>query len=196
MKNAKIHCVIVLVAVLVLTGCIGGPETITSTFNEGTEGWTVTGDAQSGEVEPNHVPEGGNPGGYLEADDDTAGGVWYWNASSEYLGDKSDYSGGSLSFDLKQSSTSSQFDSPDVIIERNETRLGYDFGNSSAHPRTNWTSYEIDLTREDWTNLETDEPATQEEFSTVLSELEALSIRGEYVTGSDTGGIDNVELSG
>ena len=36
--------VVSLVAFVALTGCIGGPETITSIFDEGTEGWTVVGD--------------------------------------------------------------------------------------------------------------------------------------------------------
>lgn len=192
----KTGLLIVLVAVVVLAGCVGGSETVTSTFDEGTEGWTVVGDAQSGQVEPDHVSEGGNPGGYLEATDDTAGGVWYWNSSQEYLGDKSAYSGGTLSFDLNQSATDSQFNDTDVILESNDTRLGYDFGDSSTHPGQNWTSYEVPLSADDgWTNLETDEPATQEEFDQILSDLNELWIRGEYREGSDTGGIDNVELS-
>ncbi|MDZ7687312.1 MAG: laminin B domain-containing protein [Halobacteriales archaeon] len=189
--------VVLLLTVVALTGCIGGPETITSTFDEGTEGWTVVGDAQSGQVEPTHVAEGGNPGGYLRATDDVAGGVWYWNASDAYLGDISSYSGGTLSFDLNQSATDSQFDAQDVILESGDTRLGHDFGNSSTHPGTDWTSYEVSLSAEaeGWTNRGTEEPATQDEFENVLSELDALWIRGEYRTGSDTGGIDNVELS-
>jgi len=188
---------IAVLLVVALTGCIGGPETITSTFDDGTEGWTVVGDAQSGQTEPTHVAEGGNPGGYLRAKDDVRSGVWYWNASDAYLGDKSAYSGGTLSFDLNQSATDSQFDSQDVILESGDTRLGYDFGNSSTHPGTNWTGYEVSLSADadGWTNRSTDEPATQEGFESVLSELNEVRIRGEYRTGSDTGGIDNVELS-
>jgi len=137
---------------------LGGPGTVTSSFEEGTDGWTVTGDAQSGEAEPNHVSDGGNPGGYLEATDDAAGGVWYWNASAKHLGDKSDYSGGTLSFDLKQSSASGQFDSPDVVLKRGETQLGYDFGDPSEHPRTNWTSYEIEYPLTDGQTLRPRKP--------------------------------------
>jgi alkaline phosphatase D len=190
--------VVSLVAFVVLTGCIGGPETITSTFDEGTEGWTVVGDAQSGQVEPTHVAEGGNPGGYLRATDDVTGGVWYWNASDAYLGDKSAYSGGTLSFDLNQSATDGQFNAQDVILDGGDSRLGYDFGNTSTHPGTDWTSYEVSLSTEadGWTNRSTDEPLTQEEFENVLSDLNELWIRGEYRDGGDVGGIDNVELSG
>lgn len=197
MTSARAVTVMTLVTVVALAGCTGGPETVTSTFDDGTEGWTVVGDAQGGQVEPTHVAEGGNPGGYLKATDDTAGGVWYWNASRAYLGDKSAYSSGTLSFDLNQSATDSQFDSPDVILESNDTRLGHDFGNASTHPGTDWTGYEVSLSADDgWTNLETDEPATQEEFDEVLSNLNEIWIRGEYRTGSDVGGLDNVELSG
>ena len=198
MTKARTFLVVSLVAVVALTGCIGGSEMITSTFDEGTEGWTVVGDAQSGQVEPTHVAEGGNPGGYLQATDDTAGGVWYWNASDAYIGDMSAYSGGTLSFDLNQSATDSQFNAQDVILESGDSRLGYDFGNSSTHPGTDWTGYEVSLSAdvEGWTNRSTEEPAIQEEFDSVLSELDALWIRGEYRTGGDVGGIDNVELSG
>jgi alkaline phosphatase D len=190
--------IVSLVAFVALTGCIGGPETITSTFDDGAEGWTVVGDAQSGQVEPTHVAEDGNPGGYLRATDDTAGGVWYWNASDAYLGDKSAYSGGTLSFDLNQSATDSQFNAQDLILDGGDSRLGYDFGNSSTHPGTDWTSYEVSLSAdaEGWTNRSTDEPPTQEDFDRVLSDLNELWIRGEYRTGGDVGGIDNVELSG
>jgi hypothetical protein len=198
MTISRTVLVVSLVAVVALTGCIGGPETITSTFEEGTEGWTVVGDAQSGQAEPTHVAEGGNPSGYLRAADDVTGGVWYWNASDAYLSDKSAYSGGTLSFDLNQSATDSQFNAQDVILDNDDTRLGYDFGNSSTHPGTDWTSYEVRFSAEadGWTNRSTDEPATQEEFDRVLSDLNELWIRGEYRTGGDVGGIDNVELSG
>ncbi len=187
---------VAVVALVALAGCSGGsgPATITSTFDDGAESWTVVGDAQGGVAEPTHVPEGGNPGGHLEATDDVSGGVWYWNASPDYLGDVSAYEGETLSFDLRQSATDSQFDAPDVILESGDTRLGYDFGNASDHPGTNWTRYEVELSADGWTNLDTGEPATEEEFEGVLSDLDQLWIRGEYREGSDTGGIDTVEL--
>lgn len=189
---------VLVVIVVVLAGCTGGSGTaaVTSTFDDGTDGWTIAGDAQDGQAEPDHVASGGNPGGHLEAADDVTGGVWHWNASGAYLGDKSGYSDGTLVFELTQSRTDDQFDSPDVILGSGDVRLGYDFGDESTHPETDWTRYEVPLSADGWTNLDSGEPATEEEFERVLSDLDRLWIRGEYREGSDTGGIDNVELSG
>lgn len=197
MVEQRTRSLVILVAMVALTGCTGflGSDTVRSTFDNGTENWTVVGDAQGGQVEPTQVSEGGNPGGYLEADDDVSGGVWYWNASRAYLGDKSTYVGGTLSFDLRQSATDSQFDATDVVLVSGDTRLGYDFGNASTHPKTNWTHYEVQLSADGWTNLSEDAPATEADLERVLSDLDELRIRGEYREGSDTGGIDTVELS-
>lgn len=76
-----------------------------------------------------------------------------------------------------------------------ESRLTHDFGNASTHPGTNWTSYQVSLAPGEWTNLETGAQPTATELEAALADLDALLIRGEYRTGSDTGGIDNVELS-
>lgn len=183
--------------VVILAGCTGGSgtSTVTSTFDDGADGWTVAGDAQDGGVEPDYVAADGNPGGHLEAADDVTGGVWHWNASGAYLGDRSTYSGGTLAFELTQSRTDDQFDSPDVILASGDVRLGYDFGDESTHPGTDWTRYEVPMSADGWTNLDTGEPATQEEFERVLSDVDRLWVRGEYREGSDTGGIDSVELS-
>lgn len=197
MTRARTFSAVVLIAVVALSGCMGGsgPETVTSTFDDGTEGWTVVGDAEGGQAEPDHVPEGGSAGGYLEATDDVSGGVWYWNASTPYLGDRSAYAGGTLSFDLRQSATDSQFNATDVVLISGDTSLGYDFGKASTHPGTDWTRYEVELSADGWTNLDTGDAATEDEFEQVLSDLDELRIRGEYREGSDTGGIDEVELA-
>lgn len=196
MTRMGVGPVVLVLAAVLLAGCSGGgPATVTSTFDDGAEGWTVTGDAQAGEAIPEHVPEGGADGGYVRATDDTAGGVWYWNASTAYVGDVSAYAGGTLSFELVQSSTEDPFDSPDVVLVRGDTRLGYDFGDAASHPGTDWTPYEVPLSADGWTNLDTGAAATDDEFETVLAALERLLIRGEYRTGSDVGGLDSVELS-
>lgn len=186
---------VLLALVLFGTGILGsgGPDPVRSTFDEDAEGWTVTGDAQSGSVEPTHNDAGGNPGGYLSATDDVTGGVWYWNASERYLGDRSDFYGGTLSFDLDQSATDSQFDDRDVVLVGNGTAIHYNF---ESHPGTNWTGYEVPMTESGWTVSETGEAVTEEQFRAVLADLEALWIRGEYRTGSDVGGLDTVVLKG
>ena len=181
------------------TGTITIEETaqeINSTFERTIEGWRVQGDAQGSSSFPDYLEEGGNPGGHLKAVDNVSGGVWYWAAPAQFTGEKSDYFGGELTFDLYQSTRSSQFNAQDVILEGPEMSLSYDVGGTETHPETDWTSYSVPLAVADgWTTGSTSgEPATEEQFESVLSDLQGLAIRGEYVSGSDTGYLDNPTL--
>ena len=160
-----------------------------STFSVDDEGWRGSGDAAL--AVPTWYATGGNPGGFVELDDGLAGGVWYWEAPATFLGDASSAYGNFVRFDLKQSSTSSQFDSPDVILNSGGLELIYDTANN---PDITWTHYDVPLTEAGWeVNGEGRVPSSAE-FQTVLANLERLRIRGEYVAGSDTGGLDNVIL--
>lgn len=175
-------------------GCGGasGPSQIESRFAEGQGDWTVVGDAEGENTAPTFRREGGNPAGYVSASDDVTGGVWFWNAPPRYLGDRSAYYGGTLSFDLKQSDTDSQFDDPDVVLESDSLRLYHDF---EDHPRTDWTHYEVSLVADQWRDAETEDRVTEDRLRGVLSNLTAVRIRGEYREGFDTGALDNVVLS-
>jgi len=125
------------------------------------------------------------------------GGTWYWTAPAQFVGEKSDYSGGELTFDIYQDNRSSQFSNGDVILEGTDTTLVYDFGGTDSHPETDWTSYTVPLeATEDWTVESLDgEAATTEQFESVLDDVQRLEIRGEYVSGSDTGYLDNPTLA-
>ena len=163
---------------------------ITSTFDTDTEGWFFANDGET----LRHVPTGGNPGGYLEVDDEGDGRYWYFDAPVTFLGDRAAFSGGTLSFDLKQSSTTSQIDNQDdIVLLGGGLRLAYD---TADNPGEDWTSYEVTLdTRTDWRLNSIDGvAATQAQIDRVLADLEALRIRGEFVFGADTGGLDNVRM--
>lgn len=110
-----------------------------SSFDAHTEGWQTVGDA----TPATHVISGGNPGGYISATDQPTGIFWYWKAPPTFLGNLSDAYNGTLSFDLKQSSTSSQAgNQPDVILTGGNITLVYD---TPYNPGTQWTSYQVDL---------------------------------------------------
>lgn len=168
---------------------------VATDFNKGgDDGWTVIGDAQGASSAPTYKATGGVANtGYVEATDDVQGGVWYWAAPAKYLGNVGLAYGLSLSFALQQSSLSNQFSSPDIILESGETRLVYRFRH---HPNTTWTPYTVQLQPGyNWHVGDLNGPTpTGTQFYDTLQFLTALRIRGEFVTGPDTDGLDNVVL--
>lgn len=170
-----------------------GPDS--SEFFEDADGWTIAGDAQGGSnLEASYSPfEGLDNSGYIYADDDVAGGVWYFVAPDKFLGDQSEFIGGKLSFYLIQKSAlSDQFKSKDVIIEGgNDQEIYYDH---ASYPDTTWTHYEIHLdSTAGWMNS-SDTEASASEIQSVLSDVQRLWIRGEFETGPDTGGLDKFQF--
>lgn len=167
-----------------------------SEFYDDVDGWTIAGDASGGSnIEAAYSPfEGLDNSGYIYAEDDVAGGVWYFVAPEKYLGDKSSFVGGSLSFWLiQESAMDDQFDSKDIILEGpNDSELYLEF---DSYPDTTWTYYEISLDTSDlWLN-QNEDTASMADLETVLSDLQQLWIRGEYQAGEDTGGLDNFQMT-
>jgi hypothetical protein len=171
------------------------PGAVKSTFEKGIDGWRVTGDVQGGSSYPNYAETGGNPGGHLSAVDDVQGGVWYWVAPANFRGDKSGFYGGTFTYDIYQSNRNSQFNADDIKLSGAGTDLIYDFGGTETHPRTDWTAYSVRLEEsDDWVVDSTGDQATAGDMETVLGDVTRLHIRGEYVSGSDTGYLDNPTL--
>ena len=113
-----------------------------STFETGTDGWKVEGDAQNQTALPTFKPTGGNPNGYAFSKDDATGGVWYWTAPKKYLGNKCNAYGKSFSFDLITSDISKQFDNSDIIIASPGAILYYD---TQYNPALSWTNYSVQI---------------------------------------------------
>ncbi len=164
---------------------VPGPR-IESTFDTGLDGWSFIADVQTFTWQPT----GGNSGGYAEAVDFASGQIWYWVAPSAYLGDKSAFYDGTLSFDLQQSPYVGTLDYDDIVL----TGGGLTIVLEIAPPGTDWTSYSFTLsTSDDWrVGSQSGAVATEAEIRQVLANLESLHIRGEYISGGDTGGLDNV----
>lgn len=165
---------------------------VTSTFDTGAEGWTVSGDVA---VPVQWFAAGGNPGGHIRAVDAVIGDVTYFQAPGVYLGDQSGAINTNLSFDLQQtiSGSPNQFDDSDVVLVGGGLTLAFD---TAMNPNIgSWSHYEVPLTASLWHVSNFAGPvATDEQFSQVLSSLGALRIRAEYQTGADTGYLDNVSL--
>jgi hypothetical protein len=194
MKKLSIYAGIVLVIVICIVLYKSCPnKIIASNFNQDDEGWKVIGDAQGESVVPDHIDKNGNPGGYISANDNIAGGVWYWSAPEKFLGNKSSAYGKKIFFSLIQSSTDNQFDGDDLILVGADLRIVY---NTSRNPEITWTDYAVTLSEEaGWTyNDVNGDAVSRNDFEKILRDLTAMYIRGEYVTGEDTGGLDSVIL--
>jgi serine/threonine protein kinase len=165
------------------------PPPVVDSFDSDAQGWTTI---QGADVA--YQPTGGNPGGYVSATDVGRTITWFWEAPPRYRGDKSAYTGRSLRFDLKQSLTSNQFDDIDVwLLGADGTALIFDL---PANPGRDWTPYTVPLDGgAGWHKVPPaggNVPATIDDMRAVLSTLTYLRIRGEYASGTDVGGLDNV----
>jgi hypothetical protein len=165
-----------------------------SRFSSGTEHWKAVAGVGGDQEDPDFNATGGNPGGYVSATD-AADGAMYWRAPTKFRGNKADAYGGTLRFDLAQSSGASQFDDDDVILEGGgRTLIFYAASNPSVYPL--WTTrYAVPLTKTVWTDATgTPEPATRRDIKRALGSIDDLLIRAEYSTGPDTDALGNVLL--
>ncbi len=151
----------------------------------GANGWTAV-DAATNDYHAGYSATGGNPasGGYLVGfENDPLGGTGYWIAPTKFLGDLSGYAGGTLSYDLKVFSGTSYFSDVDVILTGN--------GKSAS-----WTS-NINPVGDGRVNFGVqlkDANFTGSSLASILSDVTEIQIRGEYISGSEQEGLDNVKL--
>ncbi len=163
---------------------------VVSTFDATDEGWYQISNITRYHI--THVAAGGNPGGYVRASDTAAQGTWYFVAPPAYTGNLSAAYGKDLTFDLAQTSISSQFDGVDIQLVGERQTLVYD---TPYNPQIAWTWFRVPLVAGGWHVGALDGPiATEAEVRTVLSDLHALRIRGEYRSGTDTAWLDNVRF--
>lgn len=168
--------------------------TIQSTFDTDRDGWTVSGDAQNGTGIPDHRMTGGNPGGYISADDDGSGQAWFWQAPAKFMGNQSAAYNGTLTFDSKQDPNGgNQFDYHELVLSGNGITLLF---NTLNHPGRDWTHFDVSLNESaGWLKQENNQPPTAVEMQKTLAAVENLAIRGEYSDWYDTGGLDNVAIN-
>jgi hypothetical protein len=173
------------------TACMCTPPVPGSGFEGDDEGWLISGNGD--QTRPTFQPTGGSPNANLCATDADPADVWYFVAPPTYLGNKSDAAGLMITFEVK---TNQQFNlqyGRDVIIAGNGLSL------SKSYPRapgTDWTPRRVFLDGvSGWVVDETGLPATDEDVRSVLRNLTAFRIRGEFVDGpKDTGCLDNVQF--
>ena len=151
------------------------------------EGWTITGDPSVTAV--THSVTGGHPDGAISSTD-TGTGTWFFTAPDKYLGDASALAGGVLRFDLKVTLVDNPYEQTDVQLTNAALTLVFD---CTPEPGTTWQTFTVPLSAPGWkVGTRTGPAATAEQFSSVLSNLTRLRIRGEFNDGDDTGWLDNV----
>ncbi len=172
------------------------PAIVNSLFKNNAEGWTIAGDAQDGYTEASYSPDEGVIEGFIFATDDITGGVWYFSAPDSYLGNKEDYYGATLKYSLVQNSAmSDQFEYEDIVFKNGDQQIYYEV---SSYPTENWTPYSVKIDENSGWRYGTSEgensTATKTQIDMVLSNITAFWIRGEFESGPDEGGLDNVKI--
>jgi hypothetical protein len=175
------------------TGPGGNPDDypVVSEFLQNAEGWTAVGDGIL-----YYFPTGGNPGstGHIRIVDEALGDNFYFNAPSRFLGNVSGAYGRLLTFDLvwSETSLSDYKDGDDVVLRGAGHTL---VAMLPEVPATTWTSYSIPLTvAGGWVHQGTAAPATEAQIQAVLGSLQEFRIRGEFRSGPEQGGLDNVRF--
>jgi hypothetical protein len=196
-QNSVMACLLLLsLATLGFLPCRSAAGMIaTSDFSVNDEGWRLSGDVTS--AIPSYSSTGGNPGGFIRGFDSVVGGVWYWDAPKSFLGNVTQAYDSSLSFDLRMRGSGPLFSDSDVILDGAE--LSLHLATTPPVPLDQpWTSYSVLLSETaGWrAGSLAGETASKDQMLAVLSSLDRLRIRGEFITGADNGDLDNVVLNG
>ncbi len=195
--------IFVIIAVGVFLGVVSvtvGGEVVVSTFDSGNENWTVV-TTLNNSANTTWESSGGNHGGYASGQD-IDNGAWSFSAPEKFLGPVSAAYGHTLSFDIAQldpnpGSTGWVGLSGGGLVE-------YGLVHPFDGPDVALTWYNHVITLDDsgeWykivdPDIPTTAPATAAEILSVLQDLDALIISGEFADGIDTdiAGLDNVIL--
>jgi len=156
-------------------------QQIASSFDTDHEGWV-----KHGEGTLYYVSSGGNPGGYIEFEDWEAmpGGFL---APDKFKGDLSAYSGGTLSFDLKNTVDNGGGVLSTYGLVRLTSGTLYAENNPVPYPSylTEWTTFSIPLTASEW-------GVTPAQWDSILFNVTEVQIlmdpQGDFY---DRSGLDN-----
>lgn len=133
---------------------------------------------------------GGNPGGHISRADPTA--LWFhFAAPAKFLGDKSSYYGGRLTYDMSTTANDGVL-YPAVILVGAGKALYY----PASWPLTTFTFFDIPLLPAGWkvgSYTQGPEP-TAEEMGEILADLQAIYIDGDWSSINEVSRLDNVRL--
>ena len=175
----KLLCVrVFLLVVAFCQNAQGNP--IESTFDTGADGWRVENAPSS------WMATGGNPGGYLRADDGANAGT-HLVAPAKFLGDLSPFNGGQMVLDLQAIRQpgaagfpwTAQIFSSRISASRTIDEFPYP---------TDWESYTLPLVASAW-------GATESQWRDLLSNVTDIRLVLDATTsGFDAVGLDNFRI--
>ena len=181
----------------IATPALATAPAISSTFDNGPEGWGTLNAA----TDFGWDVALGSPGGAIHARDQGFFEIRYYAASNAYLGDLSAYYGGALTWDtLGIEGDQGLASRADVMIFGGGLGIGI---NIEASPeRGSWVTRSVTLTDGDWFTVGSASEgalvpsiASQEQIMYVLSNVSGFFIQGEYTDGDDQSALDNVVLT-
>jgi len=175
---------------------------ITSSFAAGVEGWSIVSFSNIstnsfsivGTYAATLNASGGNPNGYISSTDPD-GGDFTFSAPAAYLGSVASASG--FSYDIVRTSGTTNIQTTDVMFVSGSTRLLWR-SIPNLTPTRAWQSVALTFTPSaNWrVGSSGGALASAADFQTVLGNLTGIYIRGEYGSGAENTGIDNVRLIG
>lgn len=167
-----------------------GNDQVVSDFNAGGENWSFLNDVKSFK----HSKTDGVTGGYLKAVDSVSGLTMYFAAPDEFEGEKGGFFGGTFSFFMKAEGTgfSSSISRSVVIRGANDTYITWAM---EAAPGEDWTRYQAHLDETGGWEFGLGVRATDDQIKAILDDILSIEIRGEFIYGPETVGLDNVKLT-
>jgi hypothetical protein len=169
-----------------------------STFDSTNEDWTgvrfpvALGDPPTVQQNFNLIHlSGGNPPDSVAINDNNTRWAWF-SAPAAWLGDKSAYYGGTLSFDLRGHKNGSLTLPAVMLVGDGKTLFAYGSPLTIA-----WKNYSYALDPTAWkigNPLTSNTAPTVSEFQSVLANLTGIYINGEWFTTREYTKMDNVML--
>jgi hypothetical protein len=172
------------------TGAEASRALIRHDFTDSAQGWIVGGDTRPADAIFSST--GGHPGGCITGVDEALGETWYFVAPATVLQQLPKAVNGTISYSIKQSGSMISLFADDIVIVSPAGRLSYRFPTS---PGTDWTDFRVQLSATVGWTWNWNRRATQAQIAQVLGAPTLLEIRGEFVTGDDTGSLDNFALT-
>lgn len=166
---------------------------VTAGFANTIDGWTVTGDGRASEITHNPGPGSDGEPGFMLFTDSTAGYSWLAMPDT-FSGDHAGKYGGTLSYDLNLFSGTNFAGNPPIMKLTGADGTVLQYSDPTLPAQNQWTNYSAELTAGNWIKTN-GQPATEADLRGVLANVATSEMRVEYINGSETIGVDNVQFN-